>query len=389
MIAFNKNWRFSKLLLFLSFALYYFIRTLEYTNFSSLHIGNYFAILKYFSYGIALIGVLSKLFFSSLSLKRLLFRLLFYAFVLFQVVYWDHRTIFVVLLFSMLVNKDDIIDFLKLSFFIGLFVYITTVLSSVFSFIPETFTSAEKYGIIFERHSLGFIYPGQTMMSLVPLIMIDIYLHKEKRNRFIRSMIWFVIVLVVFSKSLTIMPTIVSFLFLVIVNLPKCIIRKITNNKYIGFMCCSISMILVGFKYYNLSFINSIDSLMNYRLSLTVTAINKFGITLFGTSFSNISNDTEYLYLDSDYSNMLISCGVIYLLLCLMVFTLCVIWAINHNDLDLVIVFNIIAINSIVNNGMFDLVMNPFIIIMFTALKDDKSYLGVRNRWLVKSLMLS
>ncbi len=389
MFELYKECRLSKLILFVSFTLYYVVRTLEYTNFSNLAIGNSFSLLKYASYGIALIGIVYKLYYSNLPLKRLLFRLVFYAFVMFMVVHWDQRTVFVVLLFSVLFNKEDIEDFLKLAFGIGVIVYFATILCALLDIIPDTVTTAEKYGILWERHSFGFVYPGQTMMSLVPLIMIDIYLHKQNRSRFIHSLFWFVIAIAVFSQSLTIMPTMVSILFLIFANLPKRIIRKFTQNRFVAFCCCGISMLLVGLKYVNFPLVNFIDSLLNYRLSLTITAINKFGITLLGTGFTNISNDTEYLYLDSDYSNMIISCGVIYLVLCLVAFTLCIIWAKNQNNLDLLLILNVIAINSIVNNGMFDLVMNPFIIVLFTAMREDKIYLGARKKWLVKSLMLS
>ncbi len=389
MIELYKECRLSKLILFVSFTLYYVVRTLEYTNFSNLAIGNSFSLLKYVSYGIAVIGIVYKLYYSNLPLKRFLFRLVFYAFVMFQVVYWDHRTVFVVLLFAILFDKEDMEDFLKLSFVIGSVVYFATIFCALLNIIPDTVTSAEKYGILWERHSFGFIYPGQTMMSLVPLIMIDIYLHKQNRSRFIHSLFWFAVVLAVFSQSLTIMPTLVSVLFLIFSNLPKRIVRNFTKNRFVAFWCCGISMLLVGLKYVNFPLVNSIDSLLNYRLSLTVTAINKFGITLLGTKFTNISNTTEYLYLDSDYSNTMIACGVIYLVLCLVAFTLCVIWAKNQNNLDLLLILNFIAINSIVNNGMFDLVMNPFIIVLFTAMREDKIYFGARKKWLVKSLMLS
>ena len=53
------------------------------------------------------------------------------------------------------------------------------------------------------------------------------------------------------------------------------------------------------------------------------------------------------------------------------------------------LILNIIAINSIVNNGMFDLVLNPFIIVLFTAMREDRIYLGASKKWLVKNLMFT
>ena len=389
MIKANKNTRISEIIFFVPFALYYIARTIEYTNYANEHNAQIFNVVKLIAYGLAVIGLAYNAVSQGLSKRILLTRLGILIFVLYQVIRWDERSVFVVLLFSFLFRIKDMKRYLRFCLRTGVIIYIATVAGSLLGIIPNVGTTTNKYGITWERFSLGFGYPGQTLMSLIPLVMMDIYLHKNKKSRLIRSLIWLVIVVALFTQSQTIMPSIVCVAYLGLANLP--IKDKLLKGKrtYITFICCGISLLLIFLRYYGLLPVMYIDRLINYRLSLTITAIKKYGITLLGTGFSNIGNESEYLFLDSDYAHILITNGAFYLIICVCMFNLCIAWAKRQNDSDLFLIFMMIAVNSMVNNGMFNLVLNPFIIVLALAIKDNGRRLvkpGERFKWKIQSL---
>lgn len=388
MIRTNSSVRISELLFFASFGLYYIMKSIEYTVFANEQNARLFITVKVVTYFIAVIGITYNIFSRGISKRGLFLKLLIILFALYQAVHWNEKSVFVVLLFSFLFDVKDTNKYLRFCFKAGIIIYIFTVLCAIFNIIPNVVTITNKYGITWRRSSLGFGYPGQTLMSLMPLIMIDTYLHKDKKTRLIRSCIWAVTVMVLFIQSQTIMPSIVSFVYLILANLS--VKEKLLKGKhtYIAYICCGVAMMFVFMRYCEFAPVMYIDRLINYRLSLTITAIRKYGITFFGTGFSNIGTESEYLFLDSDYSHMLITNGVIYLILCVYMFNLCILWAKRQKDSDMVLIFLMIAINSLVNNGMFNLVFNPFIIILALALKEKENRLvtmGARYRWKLKS----
>jgi hypothetical protein len=129
-------------------------------------------------------------------------------------------------------------------------------------------------------------------------------------------------------------------------------------------------MILLFFWGKGIALIDTIDIFLNYRLELAFTFAKQYGIKWFGTNFKN---DTRWYYqiVDSEYAYSLISYGVLYtifslvLMVIIMNYTVCF-----RKDKLLILIWCLIFINSIVNNGIFNISYNPFIIIMMPAIKN-------------------
>lgn len=363
------HYLFEKAFFFVPFILYYVSKYFEYTCFYNENSFLFFNYVKYLAFSILLIGIILKLFYSAeIKNKDFLVNFIIIAFIFYQNIKWNDRSLIIVLLFGYLFNTKFLTSYLKITLFIGCILFSITVLASIFNIIHTVERFSIKFDSIWIRSSLGFNYPGQLLMSFIPIVLTDLYLCKHKKNRVIKSFVWGAISLFLFCLCKTVMPLIIILFYFVLINSSflKNALNVIANK--ISYICCIAFFILVYTRFKELELGFFIDSILNYRLTMATRAIYDYGITLFGTGFTNIENSYNYLVLDSDYSHILITNGVIYLLLCLFIFNKCISWANKNNNSELSLVLSVMAINSIVNNGMFNLIFNPFIIILFNSL---------------------
>lgn len=98
--------------------------------------------------------------------------------------------------------------------------------------------------------------------------------------------------------------------------------------------------------------------------------INNYGVKLFGTNFVNNANNGFYEILDSEYVHMLVGEGIFYLIISLILCSFLLEYARKKKDYYLVLVWIIILFNAIFNNGIFNLVMNPFGIVLTISIRE-------------------
>ena len=114
----------------------------------------------------------------------------------------------------------------------------------------------------------------------------------------------------------------------------------------------------------------TIDRLLNGRLSVTDRIIDRYGIGLWGSSFENNTLDGKYEIIDSEYLYNALNAGVVYLVISLVLCVLIVKYVQMKNDACLTLIWSMVFINAIINNGIWGIVMNPFSILLVPALKD-------------------
>lgn len=352
---------------YLAFTLYFFTRYSEYLAINNAEIISCMSILKNISY---LMCIAIILFYSvgmtKLYINRIVIYCIIISFVFYQVLTHNANSIFVVILFSIAFADGNLRRFLKYNYFLNLCCFIFTIISSFVGLTENVVTSTDKYNMIFTRSSLGFNYPGQLMMSLMPIIFLYYYLN-DKKTSLCTHVFWMICAGIVFIFSQTIMPLMVILMFIILFIIYKNwsnSFYKVFQPYWMPFLSFFLTIALLILRLINNKFAIIIDNIANYRFSLGVTALKQYGISLLGSGFQNINDGIQYLILDSEYIFMLISNGVVYTVIAILLFTSVIKWAQVKKEKTLVLIFVLIALNGIFNNGIFNLIFNPFMIVL-------------------------
>jgi hypothetical protein len=363
----------------LAYAIYFIARYMEYTSIISYNgaetVIDYIKIVTYCIFAILIIlrnriNILK-------NGKYALFILAVLAIAVYQIFLGRGNSIFVIALIGLAyfnVFKDGEIDrFIQANLSLNILMFATVVILNAFKILPNVNTSMLKFGnITFNRSSLGFVYPGQLQIACLTLVTLMTYVTKDKNSRLFK-IFSFTLSTVIFMYSQTIMPYLMTLLAIMIIQNEETLILKKRVFLHSATFCFIITIILVILKYFNISAANEIDVLLNYRLSLSVTAIRKYGITMLGTFFRNINEGGptgEYLYLDSEYMYILISNGIIYSIFSLIILKILNAFMFRTNKFAAYSVLIVWYINGIVNSGIFNVLFNPLIICIFPAIKN-------------------
>lgn len=358
------------------FMMYYIPRFIEYTMIVEFDVINSLVgLVKNMSYLGTLICVGIRLVarpIISLDKQRLI-RAAVFLFFTYQAFVKDRNSVFVVLCLGMLYQKSYQRSFLKSVLIVSSFMFIMTIALSVCGLIPDVLTDFNKLGISTYRHSLGFIYAGQLIMQFVPIVFVYYYLNSSHIN-FVDNLFWISLATLLFIFSKTIMGYMIILVFIFLFNLIKKnrfrSFKTISENniyRYMPYLACILTFVMMYLYRAGVGIISIIDSIMNNRVKLGTVFWDIYGIKLFGTAFQN---DMRYYYqvLDSDYMYFLISCGIIYTILSMWIVKKIMDSVIKKGDIFLYCIWLILTVNSIANNGLFSLVMNPFVIDAFASI---------------------
>lgn len=350
------------------FVLYYIPRYIEYTTFIKIdEIKLIVTFTKLISYMLAFSYIVYKIV-QKKSISLLLSTIMF--FFLFQSFLGERKSVFVVLLFSTIFEEEYMDKYIRSLFNISVVLYVITFISSKAGIIENVITSRDKLGGAWIAGGNGFEYPGQMIMMLMPIVFMYYYL-KSGKITWKDNVFWLVVDAFIFSQCLTITGTVMIALFIACYNVlqytKKTKDSKILASgiiKFLPFIFLFITIILlVIYKVFPLMG-NILDKALNGRLNIGNIIIKSYGIKILGTNFTNGINNGYYEILDSEYMHMLVAEGILFLIVALILccFVLKYTQLINNQYLTLIWIF--ILLNSIVNNGIFNLVFNPFSILI-------------------------
>lgn len=265
---------------------------------------------------------------------------------------------------------------LKLYFYIGLFVVSIAVLASLTGCIKDLI----YYDRMRYKHAFGIVYTTDFGAHIIYLILAYVALKNRKPGYIV--------------TALSLLAAYILY-------------------KYSGTRCTSACLVLlaIGTVYLNLSKSNFFDSLLIYtvpgfpiaalfltsvyheenlilekanrllsgRLSLGKAALEKYGISLWGTPFDMIGAGSDtvsrvgYNFVDSSYVMIFIRYGAVLLIL----MTIGLLWlcirakASNHRNLILVVL--VMLVHCTVEHHMLELAYNPLILLFFSDLTDKSS----------------
>lgn len=123
---------------------------------------------------------------------------------------------------------------------------------------------------------------------------------------------------------------------------------------------------------------NRLNNLLSGRLALGKSAIDKYGVHLFGQKIEWIgfsiseSLKGEYNYVDCSYLQILLEYGLFFLCLVLVLYSVAIKHSIENGQYYLTWILVVVLIFSITEPRLFNLTFNPFILIVVTKCKKEK-----------------
>lgn len=366
-------------ILFMIVLLLYFIpKYIEYTTFYKINgVGTVVKVAKNMAYICAIMLFIIK------TVRKRTIKVipatalfLFLVYFTYQAMVKDNNSLFVVILLSLNFEEQYLKKYVRHILIVSIFLYVLTVIACKLGFIENVVTSRHKFGKIWTAGGNGFIYSGQMIMMLIPLVFLYYYM-RDGKITWRDNVLWVVITAFIYFQCQTIMGAVLIIMFIVLYNLfcgknhiPKKGLIKSKIITYIPIISCIISILFVWLYKIGNKVAAYLDIVVNGRLSVSQRVIDRYGIKLWGTSFRNNALNGKYEILDSEYMQMLVIGGVIFLVVALVLCVFYIKWAQRKKDYCLILIWTMVFINAIVNNGIYGVVMNPFCILIVPAIKE-------------------
>lgn len=238
------------------------------------------------------------------------------------------------------------------------------------------------------RYNLGFKYATFSSNFFLHAVAMWLFIKKDK----IRAInIAFILAINYIIYLLTdTRATNIEILFIVIIllisnsidKLSESKIRVMYNNAFIG--GCIISMALQIFYNKSKGWMLLLNTALNYRLSLGKYAFNDFGISFLGqyvqwNSFDRAATE-EYYYVDSSYMNISIVYGIVILLILVIGFSILIQKYVKENDRNKCNALLLLAVHSMMNPQLFNLLYDPFLFVMIPYLIKKISEKDIRRK---------
>lgn len=371
------------------FFLYFIPRYFEYTTYTQIDsFAKGIVILKSISYVLSIIYWIMLQFSNKIKIRYLILEIVILGYFSYEAFIKNRNTIFVVILFALIFPIGYYEDYLKKVLNVSIILYIFTLVSCSMGIIQNVNGQGQKFGDEVVRFGMGFTYSGQMVMMLIPIVFLYFYVRK-KNATLLEGIVWLVINGIVFNYCKTIMGAVLITIYIILFFLLKLIHKKNLLKKSIFVRFSPIIFLLTTLIILYLRRIGSVfalvvDAICSYRFNVGNIMIDTYGVKLFGTRFTD---NTDYYYeiLDSEYVHMLVGEGIVYLIIAIIISCVLMWFLQTKKDTNLILIFTLIFLNGIVNNGIFNLVMNPFIIIINEAFIEFISKNRNKNLIVIKS----
>lgn len=272
--------------------------------------------------------------------------------------------------------------------------YITIVLLSIIIF-------SAHIGIIkdflFEgyRHGVGFRYVLFGPSLLLNCVMIKVYSDKERLS-WLRLMIYTGINIWLYLQCHAELSCGLTEMLLLYVAYEKSI-GKYVGQKELSLGICRYSFaisIIISFAALYLYANNTsdwflIDRLVSGRLQLSLDALAKYPLSIFGNNVEWVGNSLDqfgnaytgaYYYVDNAYINLLIESGIIASCIMWGLYIIAVSKFIKLKEWLLVVCFSVLSVYFIFDNLKLKLVYNTFVLLLPMAFMKVNKDVYLRNR---------
>lgn len=224
------------------------------------------------------------------------------------------------------------------------------------------------------RRTFGYSYPTDFVAMIFYILLVDWFLCVTYKKDLIKRMIAYVIVSVLtlllcdsrlgsLSIALLIPASLMAKRFDELKKIPIVSFFE----KYSIIICAMISVAIVNLymKYPSNSVMRMIDSILSFRITLTVWAVKMFGYSMWGRDIYTeyfAMNNTQWFFIDNSYYVMFIQYGMLFSIAILTLLTLNNKKLAEKNNDIIPMVFMLIALNSIAGQQLFLLEYNIFLL---------------------------
>lgn len=358
-------------LFIIAYSMYFIPRYIEYTLLTSINwINVIITPLKNASYVLCAGLIIIRLFINKTSFSKLLLYILFGTFFIYAAFQLGARGMLPVTLFGMALDQKTCKNVLRYSMHLNIFMYLLIIILSLSGIIGSVGfdLTVPRLGAVTSRNSIGFNYPGQLAMQFFPIVFLWFY-DREDRVKRTDYIIFLILTAVIYLVSGTMMSTMIVLLFLLL----NIIVSKLDDKGLLLTKVGQFAFCIVPLLFTILTFIiinitdkgtnigNIIDALCSYRFSICARNIKLYGIHPWGSpGFINYVDEKIYNIVDSEYIFNILSYGYVFYFV-ILVFSYFVLKGVTRKeDKVLNIVWFLYFLNGIVNNGTYNLVMNPF-----------------------------
>ena len=274
-------------------------------------------------------------------------------------------------------NKIDFRAILKRYFYIVLSIMIAAFLASRVGLIATN--DVIQNGVV--RYAFGATYATDFAAHVFYLVLVDNFLN-FKRTSIWRCMVYLALAFFIWINCAARLDTLLIVL-LVILDVYLMIntkVKSIDITEYrgsrvlrlllTGVFCIAIALSFYGVLHYNdNAFLQGLNVLSSFRLSLANRGIEMYGYPLFGQFFSMVGSATlsrsvgmglQYFFVDNSYVYIMLRYGVVVLIVFTLTITVFINDRIKSKDSILPIFLAMIALRSIVDHHLLS-VYNPFL----------------------------
>ena len=269
---------------------------------------------------------------------------------------------------------------LKVTVWLSSILFVFIVLSAYAGIIENyAYVSSSR-----TRYYMGFRYAlyGPTVLSNI--IMCDIYLHKERISNW-KLLLFAIVDYLCFTQTdsrLTFGLTLLIILAALILKYKPQILKKrkviclVMANSW--WLCAGLSFWIIGKYNSEVAWMNKLDIMLGSRLSLGLSSLQKYGISLFGNSaitwvgngldiYGNQSTET-YLYVDNMYLQLLQRFGIIFFAVFVILFTVVCYKYLKRKDYHMLVILFVLALHGIIDDLIMYLYYNTFLLVAGIAL---------------------
>lgn len=235
-----------------------------------------------------------------------------------------------------------------------------------------------------QRFSLGFLHPNNLGLRFFQLAVCHCYINKDKLRS---SKYFFIIITIILTlaipKSQTAFIGLTELLILLLlykyIQDQKRILNMFLNNLLAGtilFYLLSVFLMYINVNQYWI--LSKIDKWMSERFSYAHTAWLIYGISPFGQRIyiteaeRKLVGINRLLYLDNAYASILLRYGILIFILFFFFYILMIKKKIQQMEVMLVIILFLYALYGVMENGLYLITHNIFII-AFSDLLYNKS----------------
>lgn len=377
MIQRNKKITLSKEDVFImAFSLYYIQAFLRTTMFVNSLPNIFFSIMKFSSFFLVLTKIL---FMDKYSSKKIIRIISITCLFIFSTFFSSYRVLMEYLIFILGANEVSLRKVVKTYLVIGILLLIVTIICAKLGIIENLIYQREGK----KRESFGVCYPTDFVAHILFICMAFMYL-KGKNMRWYNYLIITLIAGITYylcdtrlDSGCMILAAVLDFIYNK--NLIKFDMKFVKYGLIFSYIICATISIYLSVNYNKYSnFYKEVDKLLSSRLRIGNMMYNDYGVKLLGQQIDDHGwggslefKYDKYNYIDCSYLRVLLKYGlVIFSIVMIANFVISIKLYKDGNYLELII-FTLIAMNSIIAQHLIDFSYNFLLLIYFSQINES------------------